>query len=126
PVELLMVGFFVIWHTHQSTIGGVAPAVIRAGKDCGVALVVAADLHAAVAAGVQEHMNLLPAIASQDDRLLSHARHEVIPRPGDLALVSHKQPGAGEDLLLFLLVERLIDKDFTADATMFQLDEVLY
>src|SRR5437660_8640330 len=105
-----MVGFFVIRHAHQAAIRGVAPAVIWASKDGGVALIVPADLHAAVAAGVQEHVELLSAIAGQDDRLLPHTRHEIIPRLGDLALVAHKQPGAGEDLLLLLLVDRFITK----------------
>ena len=38
--------------------------------------------------------------------------------------MAHKQPGAGKDLLLFLLIDRRIDKDFTTNAAMFQLDEV--
>ncbi|HEY5868852.1 MAG TPA: hypothetical protein VI542_25380 [Candidatus Tectomicrobia bacterium] len=40
--------------------------------------------------------------------------------------MAHKQPGAGENLLLLLLVDRLIDKDLATNATMFQLDQVLY
>jgi hypothetical protein len=40
--------------------------------------------------------------------------------------MTHEQPGAGKDLLLLLLVDRLIDKDLTTNAAVFQLDQVLY
>ena len=51
---------------------------------------------------------------------------EVIARLRDLALVADKQPDAGEDALLLLLVDGLVDEDLTADAALFQFDQVLY
>jgi hypothetical protein len=40
--------------------------------------------------------------------------------------MAHKQPGAGKDLLLLLLIDRLIDKDFATNVAMFRFDQVLY
>src|SRR5438477_582537 len=79
------------------SVGAVAPAVIGAGEDRGVALVVAAHLHAAVAARIEERMNFAGAVAAQDHRFLAHPRHEIVAGIGDLAVMAEKQPGAGED-----------------------------
>jgi hypothetical protein len=38
----------------------------------------------------------------------------------------HQQPGASEDLLLLLLVDRLIDKDLAADVPPVQIDQMLH
>ncbi len=37
--------------------------------------------------------------------------------------MAYKQPGAGKDLLLFLLVDVLVDKELAADKAVFQVDE---
>src|SRR5204863_4415356 len=63
------------WHTDETAIGAVAPAMIRAGKDRRVALVIAAHLHAAMAAGIQKDMHLADPVAAEDDRLLPHTGH---------------------------------------------------
>ena len=49
-VELRAVGLAEIGHADEPAVGRIAPAVIEAGEDGGAALVVAAHLHAAVAA----------------------------------------------------------------------------
>jgi hypothetical protein len=36
--------------------------------------------------------------------------------------MADKEPGAGKHLLLFLLIDGLIDKDFAADLPGFQVD----
>src|SRR5262249_13267529 len=84
-VEPRMIGLAQVRHADQSSVGAVAPAVIRAGEYGRRAFVVAADLHAAVAAGIQEDVYLVGAVTAQDHRLLAHRRHEVVARLGDLA-----------------------------------------
>ena len=115
PVELRMVGLAEIRHADQPAVGAVAPAVIGAGEDGRVALVVAAHLHAAMAAGIEEHMDLAGPVAAQDHRFLAHARDEVVAGVRDLALVADKQPSAGEDALQLLAVDLLVDEDLAAD-----------
>ena len=58
PVELRAVGVLRERHADQRAVGAVAPAVVGAQELDGVALVVAADLHAAVAARVEEDVDL--------------------------------------------------------------------
>ncbi len=57
-VELRVIGLAEIRHADQLAVGAVAPAMIGAGENGRVALVVAAHLHAAMAARIQEHMDL--------------------------------------------------------------------
>ena len=86
-----------------------------AGEEQPVALVVAADLHPAVSARIKEDVDLVLAVAHQDDRLFAHARLEEVAWIGDQALVPDKQPGPREDLLLLLLVKLIVDKDLAAN-----------
>src|SRR5579883_2906521 len=97
--------------TDELAVDAEAPAVVRAGKAAGVALVVAANLHAAVRAGVQQHVDRHVRVAREDHALLAHAGDEVVAGVRDLALVTNEQPGAGEDLLLLLLVNLVRDED---------------
>ena len=60
-------------------------------------------------------MDLAGAVAAQDDRLLAHAGDEEIAGVRDLAFVPDKQPGAGEQPLLLLRVDLVVDKDLAAD-----------
>jgi hypothetical protein len=96
-VELRVIRLAKERHPDQTAVGAVAPAVIGARKDGGIALIVAADLHAAVTAGIQEYMHLAAAVAAQDDRLLAHAGDHKIAGVRDLALVADKEPGAREE-----------------------------
>src|SRR6516162_2180763 len=57
-VELLVIGLPKIGHADELAVGAVAPAMVGAGEDRRVALVVATHLHAAMRAGGQEHMDL--------------------------------------------------------------------
>src|ERR1700730_5095587 len=114
-VELLVVGLAEIGHADEPAVGAVAPAVVGAGEDRGVALVVAAHLLAAVPAGIEEHVGLARPVAAQDHRLLAHARDEVVARVGDLALMPDKEPHPGEEPLQLPLVDLLVDEDLAAD-----------
>ena len=86
-VEPRMVGLAEIRHADQPPVGAVAPAVIGAGEDGRRALVVAAHLHAAMAAGIEEDVDPAGAVAAQDHRLLAHRRHEIVAGLGDLAFM---------------------------------------
>ena len=68
-------------------------------------------------------MNLLGAVTAKDDRFLAHRRDEEVARVWDLALVSDKQPGAGEDAFQFLLVDLVVYEDLAADLPRYQIDE---
>jgi hypothetical protein len=67
------IGGLVGLHIDELSVEAIGPAVVRAVKGLGVALVVTADPHAAMAAGVQEHADALVLVAREDDRLLAHA-----------------------------------------------------
>src|SRR6266446_7197606 len=118
-----MVGLAVMGHANQSPIGAVAPAVIRASEHGRRPFVVAAYLHAAMAAGIEEDVNATGAVAAQDHRLLAHRRHEIVARLGDLAFVPDMQPSAREDTLLLLGIDVLVDEDLTADLAQPQIDQ---
>jgi hypothetical protein len=100
--------------------------MVGTSKDGGIALIVPTDFHATVPTSVQKSMDDLLAVTRQDDGLLTHGGHEVISRFGELALVADKEPGTGEDLLLLLLVDVLVDEDLTADTTAVQIDQLLH
>ncbi len=119
-----MIRLTVVGHAHEPAISAKAPAMVGAGKDGGIALIVPTDFHAAVPTGVQKSMDDPLAVTRQDDGLLTHGGHEVITRFGDLTLVADKEPGMGEDLLLLVLIDVLIDKDLTADAAAVQVDQL--
>src|SRR6202158_1645934 len=58
PVELGMISLPKERHTDQVPVGAIAPPVVRAGENGGVAFVVAAHLHPAGAAGIEEGVGL--------------------------------------------------------------------
>src|SRR5439155_4432372 len=66
-VEGRVIGFAEERHADELAVGAVAPPVIGAGEDRGVALVVAAHLHAAVAAGIQKDMHRAGPGPAKDD-----------------------------------------------------------
>src|SRR6185503_3405657 len=124
-VELRAVRVLQEWHADQLAVRPVAPAVVRAEELDGIALVVAAHLHAAVPARVEEDVQPAAAVAAQDHRLLAHRGHEEVAGLRDLALVADHQPRAGEHLLLLLPVELLADEDLAADHARIDVDQVL-
>jgi len=118
-----VVGLAEIGDADELAVGRIAPAVIGAGQDGGVTLVIAANLHAAMPARVQEHMRLAHSVAAQDHRLFAHRRDKEVARVGDLALMTDKEPCAGEDAPQFLLVDLVVDKDLAADPPRRQVHE---
>ena len=123
PVELRAVGVPREGHAHQGPVGPIAPAVIGTHELDGIALVVAADLHAAVAARVQVHADAARGVPAEDDRLLPHGRDEEVARPRDLALVAEEEPGAGEHALELLPVDLVADEDLAADDAPVDVDQ---
>src|SRR3954447_8378104 len=111
---------------HHTAIDGVRPAVVRAGERLRVALVVAANLHATVPAGIEQDMNTALEVARENDGLLAHAGDEVVTGIGDLASVPDEQPGAREDLLLLARVDLLAHEDFAANDATLQIDQALH
>ena len=122
-VEGFVVGLAEKRHADQMPVGAIAPAVIGAGEDRGVALVIAAHLHAAMAARIEEGVDLPAPVAAEDHQLLAHPRHEEITGVGDLAFMPDEQPGARKDPLQFLRVDRLVDENLAADRPGGQIDE---
>jgi hypothetical protein len=62
--------------------------VIGAGEAGGIAAVGAAQPVAAVAADIQEGVNLAVAVAHDQYRVLAHVGREKVARPRDLAVVA--------------------------------------
>src|SRR5207247_4147841 len=106
-------------------VGRVGPAWVRAHELEGVALVLAAAMHAAVQERVKEDVDPSRPVAAQDDRLLAHRRHEEVAGPGDLALVADEEPGAREDLLLLPPVDLLVHEDLPADDSLVDVDQAV-
>src|SRR6266851_9126372 len=122
-IQLLVIGLAEERHADQMPVSAVAPAMVRASEDRGVALVVAAYLHPAVAARIEEGVDFASPVAAQDHRLLAHTRDDEVAGVGDLALMPDEEPGAGKDALQFLGVDRLVDENFAADLPRSQIDE---
>ena len=99
--------------------------MVRADEQRRIALLVAAHLHAAMPARIQEHVHDALLVAAQDDRLLAHARGVEVAGLGNQALVPDEQPGAGEQLLQFLLVEIGINEDFAANEALVRVNELV-
>src|SRR5438094_70210 len=68
-------------------------------------------------------MHFAGPVAAQQNRFLTHARDEEIAGVRDLALMADKQPGAGEDALLLLGVDRVVDEDLAADPPGLEIDQ---
>src|SRR6266568_8731610 len=118
-----MIGFSEERHADQLPVGAITPAMVGAGEDGGVALVVAAYLHPAMAARIEEDMHLAGAVAAQDDGFLAHPRGREIAGVGDLALMPDEEPRAGKDPLLLLGINLLVDEDLAADLPGVQINE---
>jgi hypothetical protein len=97
--------------------------MVRAGEDRGVAFVIAANFHAAMPASVQKDVDAAVSVSSENDRLFTHTRRDVVARLGNLTLVSDEQPGTSKDLFLLLLIQVVVDKNLTADQPLFDIHE---
>src|SRR5262249_1684582 len=124
-VQLRAVRFSRVWHADERAVGPVTPAVIRAHELDGIALVVAADLHAAMPARVEEDPDLRRTVATENDRLLAHRRDEVGRGPRNLALVAGEEPRPCEDPLQLLPVEILAHEDLPADDPPVDVDQAV-
>jgi hypothetical protein len=123
PIELRAVRVLRERHADERAVGAIAPAVVRTLELDRVALVVAAYLHAAMPARVQEHADLPRTVATEDHRLLAHRRAEIVARLRDLALVADEEPGAGEDALELLAVDLVAHEDLAADDAALDVDQ---
>ncbi len=94
-----------------------------AGKDQAVALVVAAHLHAAVTARIQEGANLIILAVPHKDHLFgAHAAHHEVSGIRQLALVAEEQPAPLEDLLHLLFEDVRVDVNLSADRSPLRVD----
>ena len=109
------IGLFVSLNGNELAIETVTPAVIGTVKVRGMPFIVTADLHAAVAAGVEKDADFAASVPRQNDGLFAHTRDEKVARLFHLALVTDVKPRPAENTLLFLLVDFLIDEDLPAD-----------
>ena len=89
-----------------------------------VALVVAANLHAAVTAGIKKSPDLVIFPVAYDENFLgSHTGHNKVTRIRQLALVPDEQPAPLVDLLEFLLENICVDIQLSAYRTALGVDE---
>ena len=70
PVQHAVIQRPVERNALQLAVGGVGPAVIGAGEQRGIALLVTAHLHAAMPARIQEDVDLALLVAAEDHGLL--------------------------------------------------------
>src|SRR5207244_4484552 len=103
----------------------IAPAVIRTHELDRVAFVVPADLHPAMPARVEEHVDLAATVARQDDRLLAHRRDEEIAGLRDLAFMADEEPRAGEHAVELLAIDLFADKNLAADDAFLDVDQAV-
>ena len=117
-VEFVVVGLLETGDGDELAVGAVGPAVVGADEGGGVAGVGAADAVAAVSTDVEEGVNLAGGVAGDEDGVLAHVGGEEVAGVGYLGLVAEEEPAAGEDALLFLLVDVGFDVDAAADQTL--------
>src|SRR5260370_13505254 len=95
------------------------------GEGGGGGVVVAGHVHAAMRAGIEEHVDLSRPVTAQDHRFVAHRRYEEIAGVRDLALMPDKEPRAGEHPLQFLAVNLVVDKDLATDVPRRRIHETL-
>src|SRR5439155_19115658 len=83
----------------KRAVGLVGPAVVTAAEELDVALAIADDLGAAMAAAVIENMHGAVAVAAQDDWLAADRRRQIVARLCHLAVVADIDPGTPENAL---------------------------
>src|SRR5204862_7950320 len=104
----------------------VGPAVIGAHKALGVAVVDATHAVAAVAAHVQQRVQPALPVAGQDDRVFAHIGVKEIVGLGHQALMPDHQPGAPEDLLHLVVVDRLLAEDAAVELAVDGIDDGVF
>jgi len=110
-------------HRRQPARHVERPAVVRADQlPAGAVRVVVRQQHAAVAAGVDEHVQQAGGIARQQHRLGAERGRLVAAGLRDFTLVTDVYPGSGEDLLHLDVEHARLDKRPAAHAVC--LDQV--
>ena len=117
-VELVVVGVLKVGDRLQIAVGVVGPAVVGTDERAGVAVVSAAEAVAAMAADVQESVDLALPVASDQHGVLAHVGGEEVAGVGELGLVAEEEPAACENLLQLLLVDGIIAEYAGADQTL--------
>ena len=105
----------VVRHHHETTIGPVAPAVVRTGEVLLAATLVHHDARAAVLADVvvSDHVPVLG--ARHEDRLAGDVEHDVLTRLGDVALEARELPHGGPEHVVLAGQPRLGDVALRGD-----------
>ena len=85
----------------QRAVEAIAPAVIRAGKTVRFPAAMFADGGGAVAAAVEQHVDIAFAIAHDDHRLGTHHRGFIAAGVRDFALVGDPYPGTVKNVVDF-------------------------
>src|SRR5215813_3678998 len=123
-LESAVIGFLEERDADQRSIVAIGPAVIGTRERGGVAGIGSAQPVAAMAAHVEEGVNLAVRVAHDQDRVLPYVGREEVARLRDLALVAEEEPAASEDPLELLLVDLSLDEDATADQSVLGIDEI--
>src|SRR5258706_5476578 len=87
----------------QRAIGLVGPSVVAAAEELDVALAIADDLGAAMAAAVIDNMHRAVCVPAHDDGLAADRLRQIVPRLCHLAVMPDIDPGTPEDALHFEL-----------------------
>ena len=87
---------------NQSAVKRIGPGVIWTLDRRAMPARLLAQPRPSVAANIVKSTHCALLIAHHDEALTRHLLNEVIPRPGELALVPHAHPVPGKDLRLFL------------------------
>src|SRR5206468_12825350 len=85
--------------TDQTAVIGEGPGMERACKGARVALVIRADLVAAVRAAIEQQVDFAPLVAGHDDGLRTDRLDDVVVGVRHLALMPDIDPGAIPDVL---------------------------
>ena len=94
---------------HQRAVAVVAPAVVGAADGGAQGAVVVEELRAPVAAGVEEGSELAVGVAGDDDRAAADGADDGAARGVQLVVEADGDPRGGEDPLLLLGEEGLVD-----------------
>src|SRR4029077_5867098 len=114
PVERLAIRIFAR-HRFEPAVGMVGPAVIHAVELPGIALALAADQGAAVAAAIDQRAHDTFAVAAEDDRPARHRASLEVAGIFDLRGVADIDPAAVEDGALFALEDVVGDEHLAVD-----------
>ena len=98
--------------------------MVGTGEIPGVAQVGADDAVAPVTAHVQKGVELAPAVAVEDHRVLSHVGVKKVVGLGYQRLVAYHQPGPAEYFLLLLCVDVRIDENTSVKLARIEVDNL--